>query len=66
MAGLVWTEDKPTQAGWYWYRGGESDDQPFIVEVDESGCFQWPDGGYQEAALTKGEWAGPIERPKEL
>ena len=38
---------------------------PFIVQVDEVGQFQWPDGGFQEVKLAKGEWAGPIEEPNE-
>jgi hypothetical protein len=38
---------------------------PFIVQVDEVGQFQWPDGGFQEVTLAKGEWAGPIEEPNE-
>lgn len=38
---------------------------PFIVQVDEAGQFQWPDGGFQEVTLAKGEWAGPIEEPNE-
>ena len=35
----------------------------FIVQVDEVGQFQWPDGGFQEVTLAKGEWAGPIQLP---
>ena len=38
---------------------------PFIVLVDEAGQFQWPDCGFQEVPLAKGEWAGPIEEPDE-
>ena len=37
----------------------------FIVLVDQAGQFQWPDGGYQQVGLAKGEWAGPIEEPGE-
>jgi hypothetical protein len=29
------------------------------------GQFQWPDGGFQEVTLAKGEWAGPIQLPGE-
>jgi hypothetical protein len=35
------------------------------VQVDEVGQFQWPDGGFQEVTLAKGEWAGPIQPPQE-
>jgi hypothetical protein len=64
MAGLRWTEEKPTEPGWYWYRGEVDDADPLIVEVDRAGYFQWPDGGFQEVKLTKGEWAGPIPLPE--
>jgi hypothetical protein len=60
-----WDKAKPTKPGWYWYRGELHEADPFIVQVDEAGQFQWPDGGYQEVSLAKGEWAGPIEEPNE-
>ena len=62
---LTWTDDKPKQAGWYWWRGIEEDTEPLIVFVDNVGYFQWPDGMSQEVGLTKGEWAGPIQPPNE-
>lgn len=65
-ARLIWTRDKPKVPGWYWYRGLTHEDDPLIVLVDEAGFFQWPDGGFQEVLLTKGDWAGPIEPPEEL
>lgn len=65
MAGYQWTLDKPRVAGWYWFRGAAHEADPFIVEVDQVGQFQWPDGGYQEVALAKGEWAGPIQLPED-
>ncbi len=60
-----WTKKKPAAAGWYWYRGLAHEADPFIVQVDEVGQFQWPDGGYQEVGLAKGEWAGPIQLPED-
>ena len=65
MSELRWTDCKPLMSGWYWFRGEAHEADPFIVLVDEAGQFQWPDGGYQEVKLAKGEWAGPIEEPKE-
>ena len=65
MAEYRWSTTKPMTAGWYWFRGLAHEADPFIVQVDEVGQFQWPDGGFQEAILAKGEWAGPIEEPKE-
>jgi hypothetical protein len=65
MAEYQWTTKKPSTAGWYWFRGLAHEADPFIVQVDGVGQFQWPDGGYQEVTLAKGEWAGPIEEPNE-
>ena len=65
MAGYQWTKTKPSAAGWYWFRGQAHEADSFIVQVDEAGQFQWPDGGFQEVALAKGEWAGPIQPPME-
>jgi hypothetical protein len=64
-APLRWTFEKPQAAGWYWYRGAVEEAEPFVVQVDEVGYFQWPDGEFQDARLTKGQWAGPIEFPEE-
>lgn len=66
MTGLKWTKDSPALAGWYWYRGQNHEEEPLIVQVDQVGQFQWPDGGFQEAKLAKGEWAGPIKLPKDI
>jgi hypothetical protein len=65
MSEYRWTTASPSRPGWYWFRGEAHEADPFIVEVDHAGQFQWPDGGYQEASLAKGEWAGPIEEPSE-
>ncbi len=63
MTQLRWTAVKPTVSGWYWFRGEAHEADPFIVLVDAAGQFHWPDGGFQEVLLAKGEWAGPIEEP---
>jgi hypothetical protein len=65
MAHYRWTTNPPAVAGWYWFRGLAHEADPFIVEVDSSGQFRWPDGGFQEVQLARGEWAGPIEEPEE-
>lgn len=65
MPTYQWRKTKPTEAGWYWFRGPAHEADAFIVQVDEVGKSQWPDGGYQEVKLTNGEWAGPIELPEE-
>ncbi len=65
MTVLKWSREKPISAGWYWYRGEVGEADPLIVQIDEAGMFQWPDGAFQEVTLTKGEWAGPILLPEE-
>ena len=65
MADYRWETKKPTEPGWYWFRGEAHEADPFIVQVDDAGQFQWPDGGYQEVKLAKGEWAGPIQLPED-
>ena len=46
MSTYRWSTSKPATAGWYWFRGEAHEDDPFIVQIDEAGQFQWPDGGY--------------------
>ena len=60
-----WSTNAPIRPGWYWFRGQAHEADSFIVLVDAAGQFQWPDGGFQEVSLAKGEWAGPIEEPEE-
>ncbi|MFO0774513.1 MAG: hypothetical protein U0172_07615 [Nitrospiraceae bacterium] len=65
-ARLYWTAERPTAPGWYWHRGLGEDTDALIVLVDDAGYFQWPDGGFSEAAQTDGQWAGPLEPPTDL
>jgi hypothetical protein len=60
---LSWSAEKPSQAGWYWRRGSYRDPSPIIVEIDEAGYFQWPDGSFDDVKVTGGEWAGPLDPP---
>src|SRR5512146_2490380 len=62
---LSWSAEKPSQAGWYWRRGTYRDPSPIIVEVDEAGDFQWPDGSFDDVKVTGGEWAGPLDPPED-
>lgn len=69
---LVWTKDKPTKLGWYWFRFG-TDGFAFVVRV-----AYWVLGGdtlyvYDHYgnrlplsdSYWRGLWAGPIPEPKE-
>ncbi|WP_447978760.1 hypothetical protein [Candidatus Nitrospira bockiana] len=62
---LQWSTDKPATPGWYWHRGTYHDPCPIVVEVDQAGYFQWPDGSFDDVHVTGGEWAGPIDPPDE-
>lgn len=58
----VWTTQKPTKPGWYWWRDVEGDE--VVVELMESGAFFW--GADKFDPNASGEWSSePIEEPKE-
>jgi hypothetical protein len=66
LSQLRWNTEKPSQPGWYWYRGLIDEADPLIVLVDEAGYFQWPDGAFEDVRQTDGQWAGPIALPSEV
>ena len=49
---MIWTNDPPTENGWYWYRYGKSG--AFIREF-------YPN--YKVEKNSKEQWAGPIPLP---
>lgn len=60
-----WTKEKPTEPGWYWWRGpvwGGTRTKMFEVSKDKAGLYvaAW---GYVE--FMAGEWSGPIPVPLE-
>jgi hypothetical protein len=65
---MKWTTEKPTESGWFWYRGPLSEDQPMVVHVYDVGKIfytgPWPDGHTVRLERSFGEWAGPLEPPK--
>jgi hypothetical protein len=48
MAEYQWTKDKPTAAGWYWFRGLAHEADPFIVQVDEVASFNGRTAGFKK------------------
>jgi hypothetical protein len=64
---MKWTIEKPTEAGWYWYKGPLSDDQPKVILVYDVGRIlyagPWPDGKTIRMERASGEWAGPFKPP---
>jgi hypothetical protein len=68
MAELVWTHTRPDNAGWYWHREMPS------CEIEVVEVRVWDSVPYQRSAFSygflplkyeRGEWAGPIEMPRE-
>ena len=66
---LTWTTDKPTNAGWYWYRPASDQDIEVVQIARPHGenlhiyMLGDPDRcpSYQQ---VEGEWAGPLEPPR--
>ena len=76
----VWSMDKPTKAGWYWFRfeGGKERIVQVYHHVDGGWCMAWPQiehgqiavlirsgGSFDELVHQGGEWAGPLPMPRE-
>ena len=73
---MTWSTDKPTQPGWYWYRGNDYFDEDVIVEVKDSIgelCvfhYRFIAQGEDEVCPEpiesfRGQWAGPIPMPED-
>lgn len=64
--GHVFTADKPTKAGWYWYRFNDEWGKPItrVVGVNADLCFMLGID-YLHVSQADGEWAGPLEVPSE-
>ena len=64
---MTWTDAKPLQPGWYWYRTNAQDTEAIIARIaGGSGrlAVMWSrdESDYLDA-LADGQWAGPIEVP---
>jgi hypothetical protein len=60
---MNWTTDKPTKPGWYWWRNLKDGMQPSMTLVDKDKGGLYAGGSY--VSFIGGEWAGPLEPPKE-
>ena len=63
---MIWTTEKPTKPGWYWWRGpmwGKEITRVLEVDSDDAGAF-YVRREYYVNDLT-GHWAGPLEPPHE-
>lgn len=60
MTDLVWSTEKPTEKGWYWWRREGWSERITYVTVHDGCWFE-----HLSLPLNQCEWAGPIPRPKE-
>lgn len=65
---MRWTFHKPTTPGWYWWRvDSTSEPEPVKVYRDrrDQQLYVYDDGSDYLLEKEIGQWAGPIEPPKE-
>lgn len=71
---MIWTTDKPTRPGWYWWRNPELHYRAQVCRVSHARAphdgealgVAYTDGErYTLADMVGGEWAGPILEPDE-
>jgi hypothetical protein len=62
---MNWTQNKPTQEGWYWFRMDNEEKRTVIVYVISADRMVAV-GSEREGnpALQKGSWLGPLEPPR--
>ena len=62
----VWSKDRPTVAGWYWWRADHSDTDIEMCQVSEDCSHaQFIAGEWELGRVGGGEWAGPLPLPRE-
>ena len=61
----VWSKERPTVAGQYWFR--EPSVAPYVVQIgsDGHGIWIWWECKWQPLDDWTGEWAGPLPLPRE-
>ena len=65
---MIWSSDKPTVPGWYWWRR-QYQKKPYSSIIRVRAFSSKPNGLYIYAARDvkrcKGHWSGPIPSPEE-
>ena len=65
---MIWTTDKPTKPGWYWWRTqGTEASVVRIIHTDEGGLIiQFETGHCTHLHTVRGEWSStPVPEPEE-
>lgn len=67
----VWTMNKPTVAGWYWWRYNKHYNPDLAYMRQDPGDGTWSAVksccvSFNAYYLDDGEWAGPLPMPKEM
>jgi hypothetical protein len=65
---MKWTDEPPTEPGWYWWKNNVLAMGPYIVEVTCTGSYLsviHPEGvSYGTHFPPHSQWAGPIPEPE--
>ena len=61
---LMWGEEPPKAAGWYWWRWAKYQ-QKVCIEVRDGLIVEHPRKQLRDADEIGGQWAGPIAPPRE-
>ncbi len=62
---MIWTKEKPTQPGWYWFYSDMEPKQIVYVYEGVGGWFIDFGCGNATAVPQEACFAGPIEEPEE-
>lgn len=57
---LTWTAEKPTAAGWYWWRPEDNDLNPIVCWVSSDGIALFINFAPSTVRDMPGEWLGPL------
>jgi hypothetical protein len=63
---MIWTNEKPTKAGWYWYNPRLTFIEVYELFDSEQGlCWYVDKDGGGLIKDMRGRWAGPLDPPGE-
>lgn len=68
---MIWTTEKPTKPGWYWWRCRgvqcvvEIGTPQHVIQLSSGLSVWFTSGSVRKLQDVDGEWAGPLEEPEE-